>query len=456
MPKVRQLIEPRTEQSLVACVLQDCARYDATVQPGDFHDEYLGRIWAVCGELFNLGEYFDAVSVADVLEHRHIDTGPTFTRLMALDVNVFDAPIYARQVKELAFDRRNKTTVDSAYTAILTGNGNKRERLRSAFTEGLRLLDETETPAQPRRITGWTASELLDADFPEPVWAVPGLVPDGLTFLAGRPKVGKSWLALQIAIAKSTGGMVLDRRVSQGNVLYLALEDGGRRLKERTSKQGMPRSAALRFETTWPRLTDGGIDALERAITDNRYTLVVIDTLGRLFGRADQSDLADMTLLVGALQEMAIRHDMAILAIDHHRKPSGYDSDPIDDIVGSTAKSAVTDAALGLSKEQGKRGATLKVTGRDIEWQDLALSWDTVTCCWQYEGTTEEVKLQGRKGDVLDALRASGAPMTLTEIARDTDMDKRNVQPILNDLVNDGVIERLAKVGRDVPYKLRG
>jgi len=70
-----------------------------------------------------------------------------------------------------------------------------------------------------------------------------------------------------------------------------------------------------------------------------------------------------MTMLVGALQEMAIRHGMAILAIDHHRKPSGYDSDPIDDIVGSTAKSAVTDAALGLSKEQGKRGATLKVPG---------------------------------------------------------------------------------------------
>jgi len=77
-----------------------------------------------------------------------------------------------------------------------------------------------------------------------------------------------------------------------------------------------------------------------------------------------------------------------------------------------------------------------------------------VCCCWQYEGTTEEVKLQGRKGDVLDALRSNDRPMTLTDIARATDLDKRNVQPILNDLVNDGRIERLPKQGRDVPYKL--
>ena len=61
-------------------------------------------------------------------------------------------------------------------------------------------------------------------------------------------------------------------------------------------------------------------------------------------------------------------HDLAIIAIDHHRKPAGMIADPIDDIVGSTAKSAGgPDAALGLYKEQGKAGAVLKVTGRDIK-----------------------------------------------------------------------------------------
>jgi len=367
---------------------------------------------------------------------------------------MFDASIYARQVKDKAERRRIAERGQALLQVAHSSNGSLREdALRIA--EGVQDdLSERDGPAKQVRVTSWSAAELLATQFPEPQWAVPGLIPVGLTFLAGRPKVGKSWLALQTAIAVGTGGMVLSKSVEQGKVLYLALEDNGRRLQERTRKQGMPSSAAIRFETTWPRLTGNGLPLLDAAIAEHKYTLVVIDTLGRLLGRADQQDLADMTEIVGGLQDIAMRHDMAILVLDHHRKPSGYGVDPIDDIVGSTAKSAVTDAALGLSKEQGKRGATLKVTGRDVEWQDLALSWDVATCCWQYEGTTEEVQMQGRKGDVLDALREGDGRMTLTDLAKVMGMDRRNVQPILNDLVADGRIKRLPKQGRDVPYGL--
>src|SRR3990172_4718263 len=73
--------------------------------------------------------------------------------------------------------------------------------------------------------TRWTVGELLAADFPEPDWIVPGMIPIGLTYLAGRPKIGKSWLALQLAHSKATGGIFLQERVSQGNVLFIALED---------------------------------------------------------------------------------------------------------------------------------------------------------------------------------------------------------------------------------------
>jgi hypothetical protein len=62
----------------------------------------------------------------------------------------------------------------------------------------------------------WTVAELLAADFPEPRWAVPGLVPVGLCILAGRPKVGKSWLALQLACAVATDGHFLGEGVNGG------------------------------------------------------------------------------------------------------------------------------------------------------------------------------------------------------------------------------------------------
>src|SRR5712691_6266175 len=78
------------------------------------------------------------------------------------------------------------------------------------------------------------AVELMALELPEPRWAVTGLIPEGLNIFAGRPKSGKSWLMLGIAIAVASGGRALGQvAVAPGDVLYLAMEDSPRRLKER-------------------------------------------------------------------------------------------------------------------------------------------------------------------------------------------------------------------------------
>jgi RecA-family ATPase len=69
---------------------------------------------------------------------------------------------------------------------------------------------------------------------------VPGLLPVGLVMLAGRPKQGKSWLALQMAVAVGTGGKLLGQDVPEGKTLYLALEDSARRIKSRLESQQAP------------------------------------------------------------------------------------------------------------------------------------------------------------------------------------------------------------------------
>ncbi len=238
-------------------------------------------------------------------------------------------------------------------------------------------------------------------------------------------------------------------------MLYLALEDNGRRLKERIRKQGAPSTANIRFETSWPRLTEGGLDLLTQAIESEGYTLAIVDTLGRFVGRADTNDYGDMTSVVGALQEAAISRDMAVLVVDHHRKGApGVDDDPVDAIVGSTGKSGAADAVLGLTKQQGKKGARLRVTGRDLEELDLVLSWDAALCCWQYDGTTEEVELQGRRGLVLAVLQESfPEPMTAGEIAKAAMMHREKVIPLLNDLVTSGHVTKEPKQGKEQPYR---
>lgn len=294
--------------------------------------------------------------------------------------------------------------------------------------------------------TVWTLAELYAADFPPPRFVVPDLLPAGLTILAGRPKLGKSWLALQVAAAVGAGGSVLDQRADAGSVLYLALEDTPGRLKERALKQGIPATAAITFHTEWEALTQQGlVDLLIAASAGHR--LIVIDTLSRSIGRADPMDAVDMTLLLGSLQRLAARHDLALLLVDHHRKPAPGVGDAIDDIFGSTAKAGIVDAAWGLYKQRGEQSAVLKVTGRDLSERELALTWAPERCTWQVQGEAQEVERTTRQQEVLDALTLLGKA-SLRDLVESTGQERGNTFRRLQALVKMGVVVRSEDKGQ--------
>src|SRR5438034_522729 len=72
----------------------------------------------------------------------------------------------------------------------------------------------------------FTAAQLEDWTFDPISYVIPRLFPEGLTILAGRPKVGKSWMALDIALGVAGGRYILgDIKLEEGDVLYAALED---------------------------------------------------------------------------------------------------------------------------------------------------------------------------------------------------------------------------------------
>ena len=121
--------------------------------------------------------------------------------------------------------------------------------------------------------------------FPRISYIVPGIIPEGLTILAGRPKIGKSWMALDIAIGIATGKPVLGGvHVEQGDVLYCCLEDNKRRLQRRVTKLLSPFSdewpERLTLATRWRRLDQGGVEDIEAwcdSVPEPR--LVLLDTL---------------------------------------------------------------------------------------------------------------------------------------------------------------------------------
>jgi AAA domain len=306
---------------------------------------------------------------------------------------------------------------------------------------------------RPEDRNGWpktlTAAELLGLELPPIRWNVAGLLPEGVTLLAGKPKLGKSWMALGLAIAISTGGVALGTRpVEEGDVLFMALEDNYRRLGKRLMKL-LTKEAPERLQivTEWPRMDEGGAEALERwleAHSDAR--LVVVDILKRVRPRTSPNRSiyeADYEALE-AMQRLAADHEVSILVVHHLRKLGA--ADPLDEISGSTGLSGGADGVLVLKRDRGRADAYLHVTGREIEEEaELALRWDANLASWTLVGDAEEYRVSQERQDIVRVMNVAGEPMSPKEVSELLDKPHNNVKYLMWRMSKDG---QLATVGK--------
>src|SRR5262245_16460611 len=139
-------------------------------------------------------------------------------------------------------------------------------------------------PAPPWHQRVFTAAQLKSKVFAPISYVIHGLMPDGLSMLVGRPKIGKSWLALEaaLAVASKDGTCLGGRKVEHGSVLYCACEDSERRLQSRITKLvGLHEwPANLQLTTGWRRLDKGGVGDIADWIKSVEHPrFVILDTL---------------------------------------------------------------------------------------------------------------------------------------------------------------------------------
>jgi RecA-family ATPase len=303
--------------------------------------------------------------------------------------------------------------------------------------------------------TRMTIGELMSLHLPDPNWLVPGMISIGLTNLSGRPKVGKSNLCLQLATAKATGGYFLGRKLEKGRVLYIDLENSQIRMQKRARKMRIPTNADLSIVFSWLPLDKGGLEELDEEIVKGKWDLIIIDTLSRALSiKADQLDMSPMNDIIGRLQSLAMSNNMNIIVIDHHRKGNGFSSDPVDDILGSTGKSAPLDTILGLYREKRGGTFTLRIVGRDIGDQEINLLWNPETFIWSIRDETQ-IQNHSRKDRVFEAMHElldiDELPTT-TNIAKHTYLDKSNVSSDITELLAERKVIAGEKQGREKPY----
>ncbi|MGI8425282.1 MAG: AAA family ATPase [Actinomycetota bacterium] len=171
-------------------------------------------------------------------------------------------------------------------------------------------------------------------------WAVRQILPEGVTILGGKPKTGKSWFAIGLAVAVGAGGRALGAiEVEAGPVLYLALEDTKRRLTKRLRilcGNTIPPAEQIEFLTDCLRLGSGGEEVLRTWLRDHPTArLVVIDTLPRFRPLTNSKETPYQNdYVVGEyLSRLCVEFQVSILVLGHLRKQPG--DDPIDEISGT-------------------------------------------------------------------------------------------------------------------------
>ena len=300
-------------------------------------------------------------------------------------------------------------------------------------------------PAPPaiRFVSG---KELEALDFPEPVWIIPNILGEGYILLAGRPKLGKSWLALCLAVAVSTGGCALGKgelRAVQGEVLYLALEDRLRRIKRRLTQVlcGSPFPENLLIAEAWQRLDKGGLEALQEFLKEHSdCRLVVIDTLAKVRPpRSKNSDPYEWDMAVGgALQSLANQFRVSILVVHHTRKSEA--DDPLDSVSGTTGITGAADAVMILKRGRGQADGTLTLAGRDVEEQELALKFHPQEGLWQLMGDAAEYSMSQERQEILSILQNVG-PKTPAQLAKILDKKRTSVKMILSRMKDSGLVK---------------
>ena len=204
-------------------------------------------------------------------------------------------------------------------------------------------------------------------------FVVDTLLSQGLHVLAGSPKVGKSWLALWLAVTVAKGETVWGMGVKQGATLYLCLEDSTLRIQNRLFEITEDAPANVHFSTNSDTLGKGLEEQLRAFLSEHPDTvLVIIDTLQMIRGAGYDNTYANDYRDLSALKQIADAHGIAILLIHHLRKESA--DDVFNRISGTTAISGAVDSSFTLVEERrGSGRAKLSCIGRDIEYRELTL-----------------------------------------------------------------------------------
>lgn len=308
--------------------------------------------------------------------------------------------------------------------------------------------EKAPTDSDVRKATNFISmADIIKKDFPEPVWLIEGYLPSGgVCLLGGKPKAGKSLLALNIAIAVATGGEAIGNvKVKKGTVLLLALEDTPRRLKDRVKKMTASGNKLnnIIVRTDIKKFKAGGESELEDLLQHHKPVLVIVDTLIKI--RASERGRGNKLLYTADYEAMeafipfAKNYNCTFIVVTHLRKMEA--EDPFDTFSGSLGLTAPADTLWVLQRQ--RRGIILSGRGRDMEPFGKALQFDSETLTWRILGNIEDIQKSPSQQKIYDVLKESTKPLQPKEISDLSGVGYEVVKHLLRNMLADCIIDQV-------------
>jgi len=213
---------------------------------------------------------------------------------------------------------------------------------------------------EPLQVVPAFAVEVPDG----PAWLIENLWGEqAVGILGGAPKSGKTWLALELALAVASGQPALEHFAvpRAGPVLLFAAEDSPPMV--RTRLEGLAHIQGVRLEDVPVHLilasrlrldTPDDQGRLADAVRKLRPRLLVLDPFVRIYGSIDENQAGDVARILGYLRELSRTHDLSILVVHHTRKAAGAAGQGGLSLRGSGDFYAWTDESLTLRKHKGQ------------------------------------------------------------------------------------------------------
>lgn len=314
-----------SEMAILSAMLRDTSCIPeilAEISPAEFHDGRHRAIMQAIESRHRAGEPIDIPAIAVTLNGH----ASYISRLMDHPAAI-DIPYHIRPIREAAAQRHAMAAASKLLHTIPHADPDEVRRVVSDAIDSLSALRDE----QHRASTGDRGFRLMpvgEIEMRPPEWLIPGMIErDTIIELFGDPASGKSLLVIDIAACISTRKDFHGRAVLQGAVVYIAGEGQagiGRRFRAWAIRWGMDLTTAPLLVSLIPAaLTDpASVDQVAAAIDaaaaqHGPPVMIVIDTLARNYGPADENSTQDMTRFIAACDRLRERYRAAVLIVHH-------------------------------------------------------------------------------------------------------------------------------------------